>query len=200
MTPNDLPKAWREKATEFRRLRAEDQAWPDDGGLGESLAHRGLALCLAAGVFGLGAGIGCDRRNLDQAADSGFAREAGNTPGAKVMQRIEGLAATFLQHTDEVHGRVGAFQRGQDRSIVPHVGLDRYDLTDIAHGLEEQSASGAPHSGADAHAIRGKPPYEVAPDETGRAENCDQGMRHAVALKFRPRQPFAAPATITPPL
>ena len=78
------------------------------------------------------------------------------------------------QDADKVHHRVGIGNGGRDGGVVADIGLDGHDLADIADGLEEACKVRAAHGNAYPPAAARKILHQVAPDETGAAEDGDE--------------------------
>ena len=56
--------------------------------------------------------------------------------GTEALDRIEALAAAFLEQADQVDQHMGAARGGLDRGGIAQIGLDRVDLADAAERLQ----------------------------------------------------------------
>ena len=111
-----------------------------------------------------------------------------------IRLRGEGGAAALDIVADDVDDLVRAVDRGGDLGGVAHIGRDRHDLADIAHGLEEQRLVRAAHGDADDDALGCQAPDDVSADEARSAENRGAPRRHEVSptIARRPARPWVA--------
>ena len=163
-------------------LYAENDAGPDHDRVGKRLPHRFLARRLAPRVYRRRVGRGADGGDVDHALDAGGGGGLRAPPGAFRMDRLETLRTRLVEHADEVDRHVSALDGGGHRRVVADVRRDRRDLTDIAHGLEEERAFRPPDGDADAVAPAGELAHGIAADEAGTAEHGCCGRRHRAPL------------------
>ena len=107
---------------------------PEDGGAGERLPDGGFARRLGARIRGRRGGIGADRRDVEQVRGAGIRRCPGDAIGRCDVDGVEVLPAALVKDAGEIDDGVGPGHGAADRGLVPHVGLDRDDLADIAAG------------------------------------------------------------------
>ena len=90
------------------------------------------------------------------------------------MHRIQGLFSGWLKDSDEVDGRVRPFQSALDLILIAQIGLNGMDLTDTALRLEMDRVIRPAHGNPNAAARLCQRLYNVAPQKSGTAENCNQ--------------------------
>jgi len=100
-------------------------------------------------------------------AASGFS----DSTCAKLLNRLEGIAAGFVQNADAVHDKVGSVDGTVDGVAVAQVCLNEGDLADIAERLQEAGEIRAANGDADAIAALCEFTDDVPADEAGPSEH-----------------------------
>ncbi len=168
----------RGKAVEEVILGPEDQRRAQDGGAGEEVAHRRLALGLGAGIGGGRGGIGADGGNVDEAPRARRAGKARQQCRAAMMDEVEALRALLVKDAGgEDHG-IGAGDGRGEQSLVAEAGVDRRDLADIAHRPQISRAAGMAADRGHDRAPPGETLDDVAADEAGAADDGDTPGAH----------------------
>ena len=159
------------EAVEEVVLRAEHDRRPQDDGVGIDFAHRRLGAGLGAAVDRVRRVVGADGRHLDEAPHARLPRRLRHGAGAIDVHGLEGLVAGLGQDADEVHRHLGVAQGRGERGRVAHVGLDGMDLPHAAERLEVVGEVRAAATGHDAEPGPGEGTHDVAPQESGGAED-----------------------------
>ncbi len=128
------------EAVEEAVLGADHDARPHDGRSRQRLARPRLALRLAAGIGAARAGIGTDRRHLDQPLEARLGRRSGDSPGQFALHLLELAPPPLVQDADQVDRGEGAVQHAPERLLAGEIGPLDDDLADMAHRLEVAAA------------------------------------------------------------
>ena len=108
---------------------------------------------------------------MDQTLDPCRSGGLGHRRGALGLDRGKGLAPGGVEDAHEIDHRVRSGHGGGDRGRVAQVGLDDFDLADIAHHLDLWGQVRTADRHADAIARLGQSPDRVATDKSAAAEN-----------------------------
>ena len=96
------------------------------------------------------------------------------------MERVEGLRPRLEQDGDEVDHGIRSGDGGAHALGIAEIGLNQLHLPDIAHHLEVEARMGAAHGHAHAEAPLDELAHDIAPDESGAAEDGDEFGRERV--------------------
>jgi hypothetical protein len=169
------------KSVHERVLAPEHDRGAQDGGVGERLAHRRLALALGPAIGGGSIRIGPDRGNMDQRLDARAGGRFGDGARAVDMGALE-IAA---EHADQVHHRVGPLHRAQDRVGAADIGGHQLHLADRGQGFEMPGLAGVALRHANARACVQQGLGGVAADKASAADQRHQLVLHEHVVRCR---------------
>ena len=92
------------------------------------------------------------------------------------MDGIEILPAALVENAGQIDDGVHACDGAPHGLLVPHVGLDRYDLADIAARAQETGELRPPRRNANAVALLRQQLDDVAPEKPGSTEYRDDSQ------------------------
>src|SRR6266576_2009124 len=103
-----------------------------------------------------------------------------------MVRQLEGLRTAFAQDPDAVDQRVVAGEEGRQQPLVADRNVQRRDLSNIAHRLEELRLLGIAAADGDDLAAGGEPLDDVAADKAGPAEHRGSAISHGLPRWARP--------------
>ena len=167
----------RGEAVEQRVLRPEHQRRPQDRRGREGRPHRLLACRLARPITTWTGRIGTDRGHLHQPRHAGGGRQPRHAPCPLALDALEVAGPPLRQNADQVHHQVGAFDRAMHRRLVLDRRVERHDLPNRAHRLEEQRCLRIAHCNPHYVPARRQPLDDIAANEPGPTEHCCYATR-----------------------
>ncbi len=124
-----------------------------------------------------------ERGNVGQPADARLGRRAGDPPRSVDMQGVEALPAGFEKHGDGVDAPFGPVQGARHRGLIADIGLEDFDLADIAEHRQSIAPPRVSHRDPHPRATPGQRAHDLTAHETGAAEHSHQTL-HGYALSL----------------
>jgi hypothetical protein len=156
-------------------LRTEHDRRPEDHRLRHGVEHGRLAQRLGLCIARARILVGADRRDVDHWRPE-RRRRLGDQAGAVGVHGGKPLAPALEQDSDKIDDHVAAVGGVLHRFGVAQVGLNRMDLAHAAERLQVSGQIGAAHPDPDAIAALGERAHQMAAEETGTAEDGDEGL------------------------